>query len=353
MLTMQTINGNDISRFASDKLHIWSNLIGCEVIHAERGRGIVVSVEQRPNYIPLIRINFSNETFTFNSNSFLDGQSSILVNASLARSIEEWLKAVAKQEQEAERRAELLRQKEAAKEAAIQVFRPLTSKYSVPESELFRGDDLSPLVAILEKLETDDQVESWEMDWLEERDLQRLIALVHFRKYRRENDYWSLVKTCKHLRKANLPQKVIDLTAPEKLVRSPDLRVRSALLTTRGGAFRDLNNLPDSKDSAIKAIEASPLSYHPHNLLGATLYEEGNPSDGDKAFERAIELGASPRNQDFEIRSALKRSSVDVRETVVAYLLHKDPKRYAWVSTFAAAGEQLIQDDAASLRGLI
>lgn len=335
---MQTINGKDISRFASDKLHIWSDLTGCEVIHAERGHGKIVSVEQRPNYIPLIRIKFSDETSTFNSNSFLNGKSSISVNASLARSIEEWRKTVAKQEQEAERQAELLRQKQAQKDAAIQVFRPLTSKYSVPESELFRGDDLYPLGAILEKLETDDQVESWEIDWLEERDLQRLVALVHFRKYKREDDYWSLVKSCKHLRKANLSQKVIDLTTPEKLVKSPDLRVRSALLTTRGGAFRDLDNLSSAKDSAIKAIEASPLSYHPHNLLGAILYEEGSPSDGDKAFERAIELGATPRNQDFEIRSALKRSSIEARETVVAYLLHKDPKRYAWVSTFAAVG---------------
>ena len=76
-LPMQTINGKDLARFASDKLHIWSDLIGCEVTHTERGSGVILSVEQRPNYIPLIRIKFSKETATFNSDSFLNGKSSV------------------------------------------------------------------------------------------------------------------------------------------------------------------------------------------------------------------------------------------------------------------------------------
>jgi hypothetical protein len=49
---MQTINGKDFARFASDKLQIWSDLIEAKVTHVEYGSGEILSVEQRPSYIP-------------------------------------------------------------------------------------------------------------------------------------------------------------------------------------------------------------------------------------------------------------------------------------------------------------
>ncbi|MEY3788787.1 MAG: hypothetical protein RIQ94_939 [Pseudomonadota bacterium] len=97
---MQTINGKDLALFASDKLQIWSDLIEAKVTHVEYGSGEILSVEQRPGYIPLIRIKFSRDIVTFNSDSFLSGKTSVLINVSLAERVEEWAKTAADREQE-------------------------------------------------------------------------------------------------------------------------------------------------------------------------------------------------------------------------------------------------------------
>ena len=156
---MQPINGKDLARFASDKLHIWSDLIGCEVTHAECGSGVILSVEQRPNYIPLIRIKFSNETATFNSDSFLKGKSSVLVAADLAKCVEE----------RAEREALENAKKEQIEEDRARVtsaFSQLASKYNAPADLLWENNKITPLGSILEKLESHEQLDAWELDWL-------------------------------------------------------------------------------------------------------------------------------------------------------------------------------------------
>lgn len=338
-LPMQTINGKDLARFASDKLHIWSDLIGCEVTHAERGSGVILSVEQRPNYIPLIRIKFSKETATFNSDSFLNGKSSVLVAADLAKCVEEWAKVVAEQDRKrAEREALENAKKEQIEEdraRVISAFSQLASKYNVPADLLWENNKITPLGSILEKLESHEQLDAWELDWLESKKQNRLLATIYFRGYKHSDDPWLLVKACKFLRKANLPEKVLAITSDASSSRFKSSKVLSALLTTRGGALRDLNDLAAAKKSALDAIRASPESYHPHNLIGAILYEEGSPSEGDEHFSEAIRLGSTPRDQEFEIRRALNRSTAEARDRVIEYLLSKDPEKYSWVRNLA------------------
>lgn len=338
---LTAINAGDFSAIARNDPSLWQTAMTFRVRHADYGEGRIVGLEPDHCYIKL-KFDGDSDSCKFNVNSFGNGKTQFLVPHSFEEQIHDALQSAALERQRNEKiaadRFEAIKQKRLAMDSALKAFKELTSKYDVPSQELFDGGELSPLGAILEKLEADDPVDETEIAWLESRDLQRLTALVHFRKYKRAEDYWALVKACKHLRKANLPKTVIDISTPERIAAASDPRIQSALLTTRGGAFRDISDLVAAKDSANKAIAASPHSFHPHNLLGAVLYEEGNPSDGDRSFERAVELGATPRNQDFEIRKALERSSAEARQKVISYLLQKDPERYSWVSVFAAAG---------------
>lgn len=138
------------------------------------------------------------------------------------------------------------------------------------------------------------------------------------------------MKTCKYLRKSDLPGKVVSITE-NVTTRITDKRLLSAILTTRGSVFSDLDNLELAKHSALHAIKIYPKSFHPHMLMGAILYQEGNPSLGDEYFAEAERLGANMRDQEFEIRSALNKSAPDARLKVVKYLISKDPEKYACV----------------------
>ena len=337
--TKQTVNGKDVARFASKKLHIWSDLIGCEVTHTDWGPGHIISVEQRPNYIPLIRVKFINETAVFNSDSFHSGKFFLSVDVDLASLVEASAEAVAAQERELARLEALNNEKKERikrdRSRVVNAFENLAKKYNVPVTLLWDNNNITPLGPILEKLEGNEQLVKWELDWLEGEEQNRLLATAYYRGYKHSGDPWLLVKACKFLRKASLPEKVLSITSDAFLSRFQNGKVLSALLTTRGGAFRDLNELASAKMSALNAIRASPVSYHPHNLIGAILYEEGSPSEGDQHFTEAIRLGSTPRDQDYEIRKALARSTVEARDKVINYLLSKDPNKYSWVRNLA------------------
>ena len=314
-------NQEDFCGFAADQLLLWSDLIGAKVTHEERGDGIIANVEQRKNYIPLVLLKFGNETVTFNADSFKNGKTLLAVPSAVASDVAAWSALQSELE-----RARL------AREAREKDFEPLAAKYHVPSIELWDGESISPLASVLAKLEADDLPNNLEIEWLEDRELHRLIATIHYRHYRRTGDPWSLAKACKFLRKAHLPGKVIAVSGDIFSTNMQDKKALSALWTTRGGAFRDLNDLRAAKQSAKNAIQESPTSFHPHNLMGAILYEEGSPSEGDEHFVEALKLGSTPRDQDLEIRKSLDRSAPEARRKVIEYLLSKDPSKYAWVT---------------------
>jgi len=111
-------------------------------------------------------------------------------------------------------------------------------------------------------------------------------------------------------------------------------KLKSALLTTRGGAFRDLSKLDDAEKCARKAIEYQPQSHHPYTLMGAICFERGQYIKGERWFDEAIKRGASPRDMDAEIKRVVKNADNNKRRQVVEYLLKKDPKRYAWAKSY-------------------
>jgi hypothetical protein len=69
--------------------------------------------------------------------------------------------------------------------------------------------------------------------------------------------------------------------------------------------------------------------------MGAICFERGEYSQGEYWFAEAIKRGASPRDQDAEIKRVVKNAKDEnKRREVVDYLLKKDPQRYAWAKSY-------------------
>ena len=213
-------------------------------------------------------------------------------------------------------------------------FKKLANKYNVDINKVVDESGPTPLAPILIKLDSKEDLDESEMEWLKNNSIFNVLATYHHRLFRSAGDVWDLAKASSNLRDARMPNKAIEISSEFLGKPVVNHKAAAAVLTSRGGAFRDLRKLSEAKKSALDAIKILPDSFHPHTLLGAVYYEEGDPSEGDKYFEKAISLGATPRVEKTEIQTILRRSDVEIRKTIVDYLLKKDPEKYAWVKQF-------------------
>ncbi|MBW4648180.1 MAG: hypothetical protein KME06_05700 [Kastovskya adunca ATA6-11-RM4] len=225
-------------------------------------------------------------------------------------------------------------------------FALLKVKYRIldPRNEL----PLDPFYTIMQKLEREERLDPVLVVQLIEEELlffegkiarafYRLEALFFEQEYQRTGNQWNLPNASSHWRKAGKPKQALKLTENLKFDKIKENKLKSALLTTRGGALRDIDDLSQAEKCALKAIEYQPSSHHPYTLMGAICYERGNGnySKGDYWFEEAIKRGASPRDQDAEIRRVVKNAKDEnKRSEVVEYLLEKDSQRYAWATSY-------------------
>jgi hypothetical protein len=244
-------------------------------------------------------------------------------------------------------------------------FATLKSKYDVSD---YKDKSLSsPLYAILQKLEKGERLEPTDVAWLEENKTEarksahdyygwsekyrdegrrlfsgkifttyhKIEATFYEQEYQRTGNQWNLPNASSHWRKASKPRQALKLTENLNFDKIKENKLKSALLTTRGGAFRDIGELNKAEKCAIKAIEYQPNSHHPYTLMGAICYERREYPKGDYWFEEAIKRGASPRDQDAEIKRVVKNAKDEnKRREVVEYLLKKDPQRYAWAKAY-------------------
>ena len=225
----------------------------------------------------------------------------------------------------------------------------------------------SPLYAILQKLQKAERLEPTDVAWLEENKTEarqptysyyewqeerryegrklfsgkiltayhKIEATFYEQEYKRTGNQWNLPNASSHWRKAEKPRRALELTENINFDKIKENKLKSALLTTRGGAFRDTKELSKAEKCALKAIEYQPNSHHPHTLMGAICYERGEYTKGDYWFEEAIKRGASPRDQDAEIKRVVKNAKDEnKRSEVVEYLLKKDSQRYAWAKSY-------------------
>lgn len=245
-------------------------------------------------------------------------------------------------------------------------FTSLKSKYRVSEYE--DKSFTSPLYSILQKLEKGERIEPKDVAWLQETKINTpqnksyeyynretdknnqgralfsgliwtkyhsIEADFYQQEFKRTGNSWNLVNASSHLRKADKSELALQLTNNLQLNNIKDKKLKSALLTTRGGAFRDIDKLNETESCARQAMKFQPDSHHPYTLMGAICFERHEYSDGEYWFNEAIKRGAKPLDMDSEIKSVLKKSKDEKqRHELVDYLLKKDSKRYAWAKHY-------------------
>lgn len=220
-------------------------------------------------------------------------------------------------------------------------FAALKSKYCV----LYENRSFSsPLYPILQKLEQGERIEPKDVAWLEENDLfdnkiwtkyHNIEADFYQQELKRTGNKWNLANASSHLRKADKSELALQLTNNLPLHKISNPKLNSALLTTRGGAFRDVDNLDNAENCASQAMKFQPDSHHPYTLMGAICFEKHDYPSGEYWFNEAIKRGANPRDTDSEIKSILKKiKNEKQRHNLVNYLLEKDAKRYAWANHY-------------------
>ncbi|MCW6053775.1 hypothetical protein K4039_27925 [Lyngbya sp. CCAP 1446/10] len=220
-------------------------------------------------------------------------------------------------------------------------FAALKVKYRIID----RNFPFDPFYAIMVKLEREERLDPVLVVQLIQQKLlashgmiamayHRLEARFYEQEYERTGDKWNLPNASSHWRKAGEPRSALKVTENLDFDQIKENKLKSALLTTRGGAFRDIPKLSDAEKCALKAIEYQPQSHHPYTLMGAICYERGQYSQGDDWFNKAIKRGAESEDIDSELKRVVKNAKDEKRREVVEYLLTKNPQRYAWAKAY-------------------
>ncbi len=217
--------------------------------------------------------------------------------------------------------------------------RQLLKKYQI---DVVDEVDAPRMMQILDRLENGAGLAEDDVVWLKTRDhfssaIRRAFheneAELCRKEFEKTGDIWQAINANSHFRKANLSEKGLALVESINVNSLKDKLQHSALLTTKGGSYRDLGRLPEALGVAEEAHALNPKSYHPCTLLGAIHYELREFGLGDSWFAKAVERGAKQDAVDGELRSLLRRVSTEKKREIAEHLLRSDPQRYAWVKS--------------------
>jgi hypothetical protein len=230
----------------------------------------------------------------------------------------------------------------------IKHFNKLKQKYQVDH---FSDNSLqSKLYLILQKLEQNQRLDAVEIAFLQENKMFRDKIYIYFNTleaqfyegdYQKTGNKWNLPNISSHWRKANQPEKALKSTENINFDKIKEDKLKSAILTTRGGAFRDIHELNEAEKCAKEAIKFQPSSHHPYTLMGAIYYDRYDHYQGDKWFAEAIKRGASPESIDSEIKKSIATmKDKDKRDQMIKQLLKKDSIRYSWANNYLSKKSQ-------------
>jgi tetratricopeptide (TPR) repeat protein len=217
--------------------------------------------------------------------------------------------------------------------------RMLWEKYDIDYVE---SPDMRRMMLVLDRLENGAGLAEDDVVWLKTRDhfsseIRRVFhkneAELCRREFEKTGDIWQAINANSHFRKANQSEKGLALVGSINVDSLQDKHQHSALLTTKGGSYRDLGRLPEALSVAEKAHALNPKSYHPCTLLGSIYYERREFGLGDAWFAKAVERGAKQDVVDSELRSLLRRVGAEKQREIADHLLRSDPQRYAWVKS--------------------
>lgn len=150
--------------------------------------------------------------------------------------------------------------------------------------------------------------------------------------YRRTLDPWNAVNASGHFRKCIRPEAALELLDSASACRLKDLKIKSAMCTTRGGVMRDMAQLNEARQLGEQGHEFMRQDFRPCTLLGAVHMELGNFGEAHDWYAKAEKRGASERTIDADLRRIFQRADQVKREAIKASLLAQDPNRYRWVN---------------------
>lgn len=159
-------------------------------------------------------------------------------------------------------------------------------------------------------------------------------ALFHAAQFKLTGDPWSAVNASTNFRQGNRPAQAESLLASIDLssIRAPKLR--SAILTSRGGAKRDLEALGEALEFGRQAHALTPKDFRPCTLQGAVLYQMGNYQAGRMWYDKAVERGFHEKDVDNALRDIMKWLAPQERKALGTHLLDLDGPRYSWAKRY-------------------
>lgn len=222
---------------------------------------------------------------------------------------------------------------------AMTLRQALYGKYEVSLTD----ESLMPrMTKLLQQIDAGNRLPKEELTWLGtsakkhfsvrlRKAYHHLEADFHADQYRRTQDPWNAVNACGHYRKCDRSDTALGLIDNVALDRLKQPKVRSAVLTTRGGAMRDLGRQAEAIQMGETAHALMPQDYRPCTLLGAVHMELRDFVKGHEWYEKARKRGAPEQGIDSELRSIFQQLDSAGREAMRRFLLAEDSHRYSWL----------------------
>ncbi len=217
--------------------------------------------------------------------------------------------------------------------------RALYAKYGLSQND----HSLAPrMTNLLQQVDAGNRLPKEELAWLSTEGRKhftpqlkaayhRLEADYHADQFRRTRDPRQAINASARYRKCNRSEIALELLDSIASDRLKDPKVKSAVLTTRGGVMRDLGRRPEALQAGEKAHELQPSDYRPCTLLGAVHMEMHEFQRGHEWYERARVRGAPEQGIDSELRRIFQQMDSSGREAMKRFLLADDAQRYRWL----------------------
>ena len=345
---MSTARDNNKDQFSNEALFLlyagkdfskWNIAIGTHVIEIEEGRGEIVCMRKSNIHGVVFCVRFDNSPENDQEYTPVALEKGTIVFSEVSREFEEMKPLMVDKFLEEQKRLEEEKRRKEIKEeekSALLHCKELCTKYGVLVSQLDTSVGL--LYVILLKLEGKETLTQEDLGYLEKRKAFYAMAEYYKQQTRQSQpNLWDYPKAAKYYRKAEKPIEALEISEG---VKPSDPKIYSAILVSRGAAYRDLKNLPRAESYAVKALNFNSRSFYAYNLLGAIAYQLGDPEKGEKYFHKAIQLGSRPQVIDAAIRDAMQRADQKEKLTTARYLLNKDPKRYGWAKYYLNGGNK-------------
>lgn len=240
---------------------------------------------------------------------------------------------------ESEREAERIRREASPEFKLRRMNQELLRKYEIVER--VGAPTFKRLMQVLKTLEAGARLIAEDVVWLyavihEHKFHFHRVLHVHHRReadtciaeFKREADPWQAINASKHLRKCDASSEAIDLlkAVPETRLKQP--KIKSAKLTTQGGALRDVGRLEEAQRMGEEAHDLLPTDFRPCTLLGAIHIQQGNYGQGHEWYRKAEERGAKSDSIESEIRALIRNMSWEKQRSAREELRRIDPDRY-------------------------